>query len=297
MLLHISDPHFGTEQPEVVDALLRLADVHRPELVVLSGDVTQRARRSQFGAARRFVDQLNTPGTLVIPGNHDIPLFNLPARLLWPYAGFRRAFGRLTPEFDSSRLLVVTLNTTRASRHKNGVLSRSQIDQTVARLAQSRPGQLRVVVVHQPIAVERAQDEHDRLRGPVDEAIRRWAEAGADLVLGGHIHLPFVLPLHELAEGVKRRLWAVNAGTAVSKRVREGIPNSVNVIRWGGALPPGRCLVERWDYAAEQLAFVRGRVSSLDIGWRGSQGAPSELPAGAAAGPLHRSPLSPADVR
>ena len=80
-LLQVSDPHFGTEQVPVVAALRRLALDLRPDVLVLSGDVTQRARRSQFDAARRFVDALGVPARIVIAGNHDIPLFNLPLRL------------------------------------------------------------------------------------------------------------------------------------------------------------------------------------------------------------------------
>ncbi|MET0334168.1 MAG: metallophosphoesterase family protein [Rhizobacter sp.] len=278
MLLHISDTHFGTEQPAVMDALLRLTDVHRPELVVLSGDITQRAKRSQFRAAREFVDRLNTPRTLAIPGNHDIPLFNIAARLFWPYRNFLNEFESLTAEHESSRLLVIALNTTRPSRHKNGVLSPKQIAETTERLRQARPGQLRVVVMHQPIAVEREQDEHDRIRGPVQEAVERWAEAGADLVLGGHIHLPYVLPLFRPGVPLKRRLWAVQAGTAVSARVREGIPNSVNIIRWGGVLPLGRCLIERWDYLAEAKAFGRARVTAVDTGWLPPPAPPMSVP-------------------
>lgn len=278
MLLHISDTHFGTEQPEVLDALLRLTDTHRPELVVLSGDITQRARRSQFRAAREFVDRLNTPSTLVIPGNHDIPLFNLAARLFWPYANYLREFASVDGVHDSSRLRVIALNTTRPSRHKNGVLSMDQVEDVENELRLARPGQLRVVVMHQPIAVERAQDEHDRLRGPLLDAMQRWAAAGADLVLGGHIHLPYVMPLFSTTTRLKRRLWAVQAGTAVSSRVREGIPNSVNLIRWGGVLPLGRCLIERWDYLAEAKAFVRARASALDTGWLPPDPPPITLP-------------------
>jgi 3',5'-cyclic AMP phosphodiesterase CpdA len=278
MLLHISDPHFGTEQPAVVDALLRLTDTHRPELVVLSGDITQRARRAQFRAAREFVDRLNTPSTLVIPGNHDIPLFNVLARVFRPYANYLREFPDVAGVHDSSRLRVIALNTTRPSRHKNGVLSPKQVEHVVEQLKQARPGQLRIVVMHQPIAVERPQDEHDRLRGPLDDALQRWAEAGADLILGGHIHLPFVMPLFGRSLALKRRLWVVQAGTAVSSRVREGIPNSVNLIRWGGVLPVGACVVERWDYLATAHAFARARVSALEIGWLPPPAPPMSVP-------------------
>jgi 3',5'-cyclic AMP phosphodiesterase CpdA len=268
MLLHISDTHFGTEQPAVVDALLRLTDTHRPELVVLSGDITQRARRAQFRAAREFVDRLNTPRTIVIPGNHDIPLFNLAARLFRPYGNYLREFASVSGVHDSNRLRVIALNTTRPSRHKNGVLSQEQIEQVEGELRLAQPGQLRIVVVHQPVAVERPSDRHDCLRGPVAQALERWAAAGADLVLGGHIHLPYVMPLHQPADRprFKRRLWAVQAGTAVSARVREGIPNSVNLIRWGGVLPAGLCLIERWDYLASAAAFARARVTAVDTG-------------------------------
>ena len=113
MLLHISDPHIGTEQPRVVDALERLAHAQRPELVVLSGDITQRARRSQFRDARRLVDRLEAPRTLAIPGNHDIPLFNIAARLFAPYANFVRQFG---PELDNAARRLLCSASTRSSQ-------------------------------------------------------------------------------------------------------------------------------------------------------------------------------------
>ncbi|HEY0857318.1 MAG TPA: metallophosphoesterase [Albitalea sp.] len=274
MLLHISDPHFGTEQPPVVEALLRLAAQEHPELVMLSGDITQRARRSQFRAARGFVDRLGDIPTLVIPGNHDIPLFNLAARLLAPYANFERAFGaELEPVHESARLLLIALNTTRPRRHKNGELSREQIERVARRLRAAQHGQLRAVVVHQPIAVTRPEDEHNLLRGHA-AAIEAWSAAGADLVLGGHIHLPYVLALHERLPGLARRLWAVQAGTAVSRRVREGAPNSVNLIRWGDALPSGRCVIERWDYSAAAGGFGPAGTSTLDTGWRANDQPP-----------------------
>ena len=117
LLLQISDPHFGTEKPDVVEALLRLASRDKPQLVVMSGDVTQRARRSQFDAARRFVERLAGTPVLAIPGNHDIPLYNVFARVLQPYAGHKRVFGEnLEPMFESPDLLVIGVNTTRPSR-------------------------------------------------------------------------------------------------------------------------------------------------------------------------------------
>jgi predicted MPP superfamily phosphohydrolase len=123
ILLQISDTHFGTEQPQVVEALLALAALQRPELVVLSGDITQRARPAQFRAAKAFVERLGAP-VLAIPGNHDIPLFDLWTRLTRPYARYAKVFGAdLEPVHSSPDLLLVGVNTTRAWRHKNGEVS------------------------------------------------------------------------------------------------------------------------------------------------------------------------------
>ncbi len=266
MLLHLSDPHFGTERTAVVDALVRLAQEQRPQVVVMSGDVTQRARHAQFRAARAFIDRLEAPHALVIPGNHDIPLFHLAARALWPYRQFLRWFDAVEPTLDTSEWLVVSVKTTRRWRHKNGEVSPEQVEAVARRLQDAREGQLRIVVVHQPIGVMRESDAHDRLRGH-DVAARRWAQAGGDLVLGGHIHLPYVLPLHEGMKDLPRRLWAVQAGTAVSQRVREGISNSVNLIRWADeTLPRGACVVERWDYVANADAFAKVHESVLQTG-------------------------------
>lgn len=261
ILLQISDPHFGTEQLPVVEALVSLSLQLRPDLLVLSGDITQRASAGQFRLARAFVDRLGTP-LLAIPGNHDIPLFDIGARLFHPYSRYCNAFGdELEPVHSSRDLLVVCVNTTRWYRHKNGEVSAEQIERVARHLASAGPGQLRVIVVHQPVAVPRAKDVHDRLRGQAP-ALRRWAVAGGDLVMGGHIHLPYVMALPDLA----RPIWAVQAGTAVSSRVREGIPNSVNLVRWGCDAAAGLCLIERWDYAANCHSFICGTVTEIKPG-------------------------------
>jgi 3',5'-cyclic AMP phosphodiesterase CpdA len=258
VLLQVSDPHFGTEQPTVVDALTELASQQRPDLVVLSGDITQRARPAQFRAARALVDRLGAP-VLAVPGNHDIPLFDLWARLRSPYGRYSAAFGiDLEPVHRSPELLVVCVNTTRPWRHKDGEVSALQIDRVARLVEHADPAQLRVVVVHQPIAVTRAEDEPNRLRGHA-VALRRWAEAGADLVMGGHIHLPYVMPL----QGLARPLWVVQAGTAVSSRVRDGMPNSVNLLRWGVDAAQGCCRIEQWDYKADDRAFRLAKVSEV----------------------------------
>jgi 3',5'-cyclic AMP phosphodiesterase CpdA len=258
VLLHISDPHFGTERAAVLAALRILVHRVRPELVVLSGDVTQRARRAQFAAARAFVQSLPAPH-LAIPGNHDIPLFDLGTRLAAPYARYRAAFGdELEPAWSSSDWLVLGVNTTRWWRHKQGEVSAAQVERIAARLRRATARQLRVVVVHQPMAVVCDSDRRNLLRGHA-QAAAAWTVAGAQLVLGGHIHLPYVRPLQ--AQG-GRPLWVVQAGTAVSRRVRGDIANSVNLLHRDG---DDGCRVERWDYDAARDAFVCHERQALEL--------------------------------
>lgn len=265
-LLQISDPHFGTERPEVLRALERFAEALGPQVVVLSGDITQRATRVQFAAARAFFDRLAAPAKLVIPGNHDIPLFQLGARCFSPYGRYKEAFGDdLEPVFESDEWLVVAVNTTRWYRHTAGKVSAAQVERVAARLAAASPSQLRVVVTHQPVMVTRQEDMSNRLHGR-ERAVARWSEAGVDLILGGHIHLPYVRSLHDAFSGCKRTAFAVQAGTAISSRVRAGFANSVNVVRLDMAAGGTRaCRVERWDYAAAGKSFECAKVFPLSL--------------------------------
>lgn len=255
MILHISDTHFGTERPEAVRALIELAARRRPQLLVLSGDITQRARASQFASARRFVQDLCAASgidaardVLAIPGNHDIPLFNLAARLVDPYAGYRHAFGPvLEPVLERGCWHIVGVNTTRPWRHKHGELSTAQIERVAARLCAARPDALRIVVTHQPVYVAEADDRKDLTRGH-QAAIRAWSSAGADLVLSGHIHQSFVRPLPVPCA----QTWAVQTGTAVSNRTRDHVPNSVHLVRLGDGASAACAVVERWDWTGPE---------------------------------------------
>jgi predicted phosphodiesterase len=204
------------------------------------------------------MDQLKAP-LLAIAGNHDIPLFNLGARLFHPYANHCEVFGdALEPVHCSPDLLVLCVNTTRWYRHIDGAISLAQVNRVATRLSLATPEQLRIVVVHHPIAVLRPSERHNLLHGHLN-AQHRWAAAGCDLVLGGHIHLPYVMALTDLA----RPMWAVQAGTAVSTRLRAGAANSVNLLRWHGDTSPGCCMIEQWDYAASHQAFVCKLVTEV----------------------------------
>jgi 3',5'-cyclic AMP phosphodiesterase CpdA len=264
-LLHISDTHFGTEQAPVVQALVRLAQASRPDVLVLSGDITQRAKREQFRDARAFCDSLGIPLRLTLPGNHDISLLNVFDRVVHPYEDYLREFGpELEPRLDTPELCVIGVKTTRRWRHKNGQVSAAQVEEVSDRLHQASAAQLRIVVVHQPVHVLRERDEHDRLHG-WDIAVHAWADAGADIVMGGHIHLPYVCELSGIVPSLGRRMWCVQAGTAVSSRVRREAPNSVNLLHFDATATPLACRVERWDYAEAAGEFAVSHVSELNL--------------------------------
>lgn len=266
VIFHLSDTHFGTEQQDVITALLRLVREETPDIVIHSGDITQRARRSQFRAAAEFMELLEVRQRVVLPGNHDIPLYNVAARIFTPYGNHLRAFGaELEPELESPDALIIGVNTTSPLRHKDGKVSEYQITRVSRRLCSAKEEQLRIVVTHQPVLVIRPRDEANLLHGH-REAVYAWANAGADLILGGHIHLPYVRSLREQFVDLPRTVWAVQAGTAVSWRVRGNIPNSVNVIRYTPSNGLRHCSIERWDHnkSAECFSLVERKELSLD---------------------------------
>jgi 3',5'-cyclic AMP phosphodiesterase CpdA len=274
VLLQVSDTHFGTERPRVVEALVQLAATLNPQVLLLTGDITQRATRKQFSAARAFVERLNVATVLAIPGNHDVPLFNLAARVLTPYGHYIPSFGsNLEPEYEDKEVLILALNTTRWYRHKDGEISAEQIERVARRCESARSDKYRMVVVHHPMAVTTERDRENVIHG-YEPAIRRWASAGVDVVMGGHIHLPFVLPMHERWPELQKPLWVVQAGTAISYRVRPNTANSINVFRVGERVKEMKsmadlvlrhCEVERWDFNEQTERFEAISVHSLPV--------------------------------
>jgi 3',5'-cyclic AMP phosphodiesterase CpdA len=262
-LLHISDTHFGTEVPQALAALLRLAQKHSPDVLVLSGDITQRARTAQFEAARRFIHSLQVRQVLVLAGNHDIPLFDLRQRLWAPYAGFRRTFGEaLEPSIDLPALRIAGVHTARAWRHVVGHVSAAQAQRSAAWLAAAPRPALRIAVTHHPLAVPDAEDAAQRVRGAAG-ALRLWSAARVHLVLGGHIHRPYFLPVDSVLPDGPHRLWVVQAGTAVSHRVRPPYPHSVNLLR---QITAARWELSRWNLEPRAADFSLSQTLLIDTG-------------------------------
>lgn len=259
-ILHVSDLHFGRADAAVAEALVRTARELRPDVVVVSGDITQRARRAQFDAARQFVHALGGAATLVVPGNHDIPLWNLWSRAWRPYGGFVRAFGpALEPVQDDAALLVLGVNTTRAWRHSRGQVSAHQVDRVAQALRGATAAQLRIVVTHQPLAAPFRHIRSDLLVGR-GEALAAWVDAGVDLLLAGHLHRSAIVAVGDVRA---RRAWVVLAGTAVSQRMRAGAGHGFNLVRWQPALRVAH--VERWAYDVREGRWAAAASQRLDV--------------------------------
>jgi 3',5'-cyclic AMP phosphodiesterase CpdA len=188
-ILHVSDLHLGARKARqdatfglALAALIERVD---PALILVSGDLAHRGRMRQLAEAADFLGSLGRP-ILVVPGNHDLPLLP-PARLTHPWREFERQFGSTEPVHSSAQLQVVGLNSVTPFRHQGGRVDRAQLARAVTRLGEAAPGACRVVVLHHHIlgAPWRSRKRPLSRRGVV---LPRLVEAGAELVVGGHIH-------------------------------------------------------------------------------------------------------------
>jgi 3',5'-cyclic AMP phosphodiesterase CpdA len=250
-VVHLSDLHFGRVDPRIVPSLVHVISTIAPNLVAVSGDLTQRARRSQFVQARAFLQQLSFP-QIVVPGNHDVPLFNVAARLVSPLAGYRRYIARdLEPVFQDEEIIVVALNSARRAILPGGAgrLNEGQVERAAARLKSAVPGVVKVVVTHHPFELPKGHGEK-HLIGRSQMAMAQLAAVGADLFLAGHLHVSHVGHTAERYQIAGHSALVVQAGT-MSTRGR-GEPNSFNVVR-----------LARPDITVERLTWDEGRQTFL----------------------------------
>lgn len=262
-IIHLSDLHAGRLDPESVPPLIAAIRSVHPGLVVVSGDLTQRASAAQFREARAFLDALEAP-TLTIPGNHDVPLWNVAARFLTPLARYKRYITRdLSPIYEDGEMIVAGVNTARSFAWAEGRISASQVEALLARLGAAPPTAIRIVVTHHPFDLPPGVGTR-RLLGRANMAMARLAGAGADLFLSGHLHVGHISHSAERYRIAGHSALIVQAGT-VSMRGRGEEP-SFNVLRLDGtALAIGRFV---WDPAVRGFAEVAaGMYRRSESGW------------------------------
>lgn len=222
-ILHLSDLHFGAHDPKLVEAVACRVDEEHPDLVVISGDFTQRARTEQFRDAGRFLTRLREAGhdVLAVPGNHDIPLYNVLRRFLSPLTRYRQYIDdTLCPFHELPGASILGINTARSATFKDGSISHEQIRFIRDTFAKTDPDNVRILVTHHPLFALPVGDggEHGVPVHHQQDALAAIAEAGVDLLLAGHNHLAST-HASSLVHGAGRAL-IVQAGTATSTRVR-----------------------------------------------------------------------------
>jgi 3',5'-cyclic AMP phosphodiesterase CpdA len=267
-LVHLSDLHFGTVRQEIVLPLLSLLERVQPDVIAVSGDLTQRARREQFQAAREFLDAMRFP-KIVVPGNHDIPLFNLFARFTKKLERYRHYISEdLTPFHSDAEIAVLGVNTARSATFKGGRVNSQQVAHMRERLG-PLDGVIKIVVTHHPFELPAPYPEK-ALVGRARMAMQQLASSGIDLFLAGHLHIGRSEPTALRFQISEHTPLMIQAGTALSSRIR-GEANSFNVIR----IQHPNISVSRLTWRSDLKIFVSTHADYFrhtETGWtRGSK--------------------------
>ncbi len=262
-VLHLSDLHFGAGDDAAIErGAPALIERFRPELVIASGDLSHRGREEQIAGATRFLRSLGPP-VLAVPGNHDIP-YTFPARFTRSFRTFERHWETTEPTYASPALHVIGLNSVRPWRHQSGGIRAGQLERAPARLREAAPSAYRIVVLHHHLigAPWRSRKKPVARRNHVLVSL---VEAGADLILAGHIHQAAVSTRYEfeISRGDERSVvLSVAPGLGQPRPKRHGEARGVHVYEIGDDRVDIHSYVWRdddWGLTAERM-FPRGRV-------------------------------------
>lgn len=183
-LVHLSDLHFGYERDDLTGALLNRVNAAGADLVVVTGDLTHRGRPSQFARAAAFLRAIRAP-LIAVPGNHDVPLWNLAERLIQPFRPWQAAIApQREPLAHVGTLRVQGLDSVDPMAWQRGRLSPAQIRRVIARI---EPACHNIVALHHPL--EQAPEVDKALMLGAPEALAAFEAGGIEVALSGHLHL------------------------------------------------------------------------------------------------------------
>ena len=271
-LLHLSDLHFGAHDDRLVAGVERQVRNLDPDLVIVSGDFTQRARTEQFKEACSFLERIREGGheVLGVPGNHDVPLYDVLRRFLSPLTRYKRYIDDvLCPFHELPGVAVLGLNTARSLTFKDGRLSQEQVAFIRDTFARTAPETVRVLVTHHPLFALKIGDEMQRAIGRQELALDAIQDAGVDMLLAGHNHHASTADAGDLVTRAGGVL-VVQAGTATSTRVRDQ-DQSFNVID----IAPGSVTVTVRAWNGDKFEPTDGQVYAWQDG-RWKLGRPAE---------------------
>jgi 3',5'-cyclic AMP phosphodiesterase CpdA len=250
-IVHLSDLHFGRSDPQLLDPLIGTIRELNPTLIAVSGDLTQRARSHEFQQARAFLDSLAQP-KIVVPGNHDVPLYNIYDRFLKPLDKFRRHITEDPhPTFADEEMIVIGVSTARSLVVKGGRINQEQLTHVKEKFCALPDEAVKILVTHHPFDLPSGYDNRD-LVGRAKMAMAGLAECGADVFLAGHLHVSHTGNTAKRYNIHGHSALIVQAGTAISTRGR-GEVNSFNLIR----LQHPEIVVERFGWNPASVAFAR----------------------------------------
>lgn len=250
LIVHLSDIHFGRVNAHVISPLIDAITKIKPNLVAVSGDLTQRARSHQFAEARAFLDRLPKP-QIVVPGNHDVPLHNVFARFAQPLTKYRHYItSDLRPFYQDEEIAVLGVNTARSLTIKGGRINKGQVAWMREKFSELDPEVARIVVTHHPFDLPEGHDER-HLVGRARMAMEALAVCGADLFLAGHLHVSHTTHTATRYKIKGHSALVVQAGTAASDRGR-GEENSFNVLR----IDRPHITVERFEWQEQTGKFA-----------------------------------------
>jgi 3',5'-cyclic AMP phosphodiesterase CpdA len=260
---HLSDLHFGLEDERIAESLLEDIAGFHPSVVVICGELTHRARKKQFEAAAAFIRKIPVP-CLTVPGNHDIPLYDVVRRALTPLRRYRRYITTdLNPVFQDDELMILGANTARAAALKNGRISTAQIEFLAGQFCAANSRLFKVLVTHHPF-LPPLDNPYAALVGRGALAVEALEPCGVDLMLAGHYHRDYQGDLHSHYIAIKRSIIVAQAGTTISKRTR-GEKNSYDRIIID---PPDICF-DRYGWEDRRFAkTMAARYKKVNGAWQ-----------------------------